>query len=86
MAGPSGSLEKKLCLEEGGRRQEKEWGRQDTGSKIQEAGYRRQDIGGRRQYAGRRGSQTCFISADLEDIGEGLSRGRGDLVSWRKEE
>ena len=41
--GFSGSLEKKLYLEEGGRRQETEGGRQDTGGKIQEAGYMRQE-------------------------------------------
>ena len=69
MAGSSGSLEKKLCLEEGGRRQEKEWGRQDTGGKIHEAGYRRQDTGGRRLFIGKicqlvsllsKGKQFCL--------------------------
>ena len=53
--------------------------RKKAGGGIQEVGYRRLDTGGRRR-------QTCFMTAGLDDIGEGQCRGRGDLVHWRKED
>ena len=62
-------------------------GKGEGGPHLLEGGrWKREGGRGKEKGEGGRGRKTCFMSAGLKDIGEGLSRGRGDLVHLRKEE